>query len=77
MKKGEWRFCALHWKNDPVTPVCDNFEFGTEEDQKKLNLVLKKFEDYCSSQRNTSFKRFKFWNRSDQESVCQRAQEND
>lgn len=65
MKKREWRFFALHWENGPE--VCNAFEFGTKEDKKKLNLVLKKFKDYRTPRKNTSFERFKFWNRSEQE----------
>ena len=65
MKKREWRFFALHWENGPE--VCNAFEFGTKEDKKKLNLVLKKFKDYRTPRKSTSFERFKFWNRSEQE----------
>lgn len=65
MKKREWRFFALHWENGPE--VCNAFEFGTKEDKKKLNLVLKKFKDYRTPRKNTSCERFKFWNRSEQE----------
>ena len=65
MEKREWRFFALHWENGPE--FCNTFEFGTEKDKKKLNLVLKKFEDYRSPRKNTLFERFKFWNRSQQE----------
>lgn len=65
MNKREWRFFALHRENSPE--VCNTFEFGTEEDKKKLNLMLKKFEDYLSPRKNPSFERFKFWNRSQQE----------
>ena len=46
--------------------VCNSFDFGTEEDKKELNLVLKKFEDYRSPRKNTSFERIRFWNRSQQ-----------
>lgn len=65
MEKRQWRFFALHWENGPE--VCNTFEFGTDEDKKKLNLVLKKFEDYRSPRKNTSFERFRYWNRSQQE----------
>ena len=45
----------LHCIGEDDLEVFNTFEFGTEEDKKKLDLVLKKLEDYCSPRKNTLF----------------------
>lgn len=47
--------------------MINTFEFEPEENKKKINVVLTKFDDYRSPRKNTSFERFEFWNQSQQE----------
>ena len=49
----------------------NTFEFEWEEDKKKIDGVLTKFNDYCSPRKNTLFERFKFWSQQEGETVDQ------
>lgn len=57
----------LHCIGEDGLEVFNTFELEWEEDKKKIDVVLMKFDDYCSPQKNNLFERFKFWNRSQQE----------
>ena len=52
----------LHCIGEDGHEAFNTFEFEREEDKKKIYVVLTKFDDYCSPQKNTFFERFKFWN---------------
>ena len=57
----------LHCIREAGLEAFNTFEFEREEDKKTIDVVLTKFHDYSSPRKNTLFKRFKFWNRSQQE----------
>ena len=57
----------LHCIGEDGLEAFKTFEFEREEDKKKIDVVLTKYDDYCSPRKNTLFERFKVWNRSQQE----------
>ena len=41
--------------------VHEQFEFEEEVDEKDIEKVLKKFEEYCHPRKNTVYERYRFW----------------
>ena len=46
----------LHCIGEDGLEAFNTFEFEREEDKKKIDVVLTKFDDYCSPRKNTLFK---------------------
>lgn len=51
----------LNLAGQEAQEIHEQFVFETEEEEKDIELVLKKFEDYCSPRKNTVYERYKFW----------------
>ena len=45
----------------------NTFQFATEEDRTKLDVLKSKFEEYVNPRKNTVFERYRFWEYKQQE----------
>ena len=41
--------------------IYNTFQFATEEDRIKLDVLKSKFEEYVNQRKNTMFERYRFW----------------
>ena len=41
--------------------IYNTFQFATEEDRTKLDVLKSKFEEYVNPRKNTAFERYRFW----------------
>ncbi|MES9881309.1 MAG: hypothetical protein ABW185_10555 [Sedimenticola sp.] len=62
----------LHVVGDDALEVYNNFDFQ-DGDELKLDKILKKFDDYCTPKKNTTYERHKFFtcNQNPRESIEQ------
>ncbi|UYV72008.1 hypothetical protein LAZ67_9001538 [Cordylochernes scorpioides] len=51
----------LNMAGENAIDIYNNFKFENEEDKYNLDIVLKKFEDYCDPLKNTTYERYVFF----------------
>ncbi|XP_062610112.1 uncharacterized protein LOC134271904 [Saccostrea cucullata] len=51
----------LHLIGEDALEVYNNFQFAQNEDEKKLDKIIEKFEAYCMPKKNTTYERHKFF----------------
>lgn len=56
----------LHTAGPEAQRVHETFVFSKEENKTDVNVVLRKFREYCEPRRNVVFERHKFWRRTQQ-----------
>ena len=56
----------LNFIGDEALKVFNTFSYTTEGDEKKLEIVMNKFKEYCTPRKNVVHERFLFWRLSQQ-----------
>ena len=52
---------------EEANEIYNTFQFVTEEDRIKLDVLKSKFEEYVNPRKNTVFERYRFWEYNQQE----------
>lgn len=57
----------LHSMGFDAVEIHETFTYGTDEDKTDIEVVLRKFDDYCIPRENSVYERYKFWSRDQKE----------